>query len=72
MEEIDSRERRLVVEAMLSHQAGVDSNHHGAVVDVAAVGMVLHVWRNSPVESWHMGSSPLHDGDMLRINAHTT
>lgn len=72
MGELSSEQERVVVEAMLSHQAGVDPHHLGTVVDLAAVGMVKHVWRNSPVEDWHAGESALHDGDMLRINAHTT
>lgn len=72
MGELSPEQERVLVEAMLVHQAGVDPHRLGSVVDLAAVGIVLHVWRNSPVEDWHAGSSPLHDGDMLRINAHTT
>lgn len=44
----------------------------GPVLDLAAVGIVNSGWRNSPVEDWHAGDGPLDDGDMLRINAHTT
>jgi hypothetical protein len=40
--------------------------------DLAAVGIVNSGWRNSPVEDWHAGDGPLSDGDMLRVNAHTT
>ena len=72
MGQSSSQQERLLIEAIVSRQAGIDSHRLGSVVDLAAVGIVLHVWRNSPVEDWHAGSSPLHDGDMLRINAHTT
>jgi len=57
---------------MLRHQAGVDPDRLGAVLDLAAVGLVNGAWRNSPVEQWHAGAAPLSDGDMLRINSHTT
>lgn len=61
-----------LVEAMLRHQVGIDPDHVGAVLDLAAVGLVNSAWRNSPVEDWHAGDGPLGDGDMLRINSHTT
>jgi hypothetical protein len=61
-----------LLEAMLRHQVGIDPHHVGAVLDVAAVGVVNSAWRNSPVENWHAGDGPLSEGDMLRINTHTT
>jgi hypothetical protein len=72
MGELSLGQRQVLFKAVLSRQVGFDPDQLGAVVDLAAVGMVLHVWRNSPVEDWHSGPSPLHDGDMLRINARTT
>jgi hypothetical protein len=61
-----------LVEAMLRHQVGVAPDRLGPVLDLAAVGIVNSGWRNSPVEDWHAGDGPLSDGDMLRVNAHTT
>ncbi|MBB5157412.1 hypothetical protein [Saccharopolyspora phatthalungensis] len=43
------------------------------LVDLASVGMVLHAWRNSPLEDAHASAwSPLTDGEMMRANAATT
>ncbi|MFI1801052.1 hypothetical protein ACH427_27365 [Streptomyces sp. NPDC020379] len=39
---------------------------------LAATRITLAVWRNTPVENWHAGKSPLHDGTMMRINTATT
>ncbi|GAB3002926.1 hypothetical protein [Saccharothrix stipae] len=70
--ELTAGQEENLVEAMLRHQVGIDPDHVGAVLDLAAVGLVNSAWRNSPVEDWHAGDGPLSDGDMLRINAHTT
>ncbi|MEU6212800.1 hypothetical protein ABZ891_23235 [Streptomyces sp. NPDC047023] len=43
-----------------------------ALLWLAATRITLAVWRNTPVENWHAGKSPLHDGTMMRINAATT
>ncbi|MEV6057317.1 hypothetical protein [Streptomyces sp. NPDC052107] len=43
-----------------------------ALLWLAATRITLAVWRNTPVENWHAGESPLHDGTMMRINAATT
>jgi hypothetical protein len=42
------------------------------VVPVWSIGLTNGVWRNTVIEGWHSGTSPLTDGDMLRINSHTT
>lgn len=43
------------------------------LLDLAAVGIVKHAWRNSPLEDVHADpSSPLTDGEMMRTNAATT
>ena len=60
-----------MLEAMLRHQVGIDPCAAGPVLDLVAVGMVNSAWRNSPVEDWH-ADGRLRDGDMLRINAHST
>ena len=43
-----------------------------ALLWLAATRITLAVWRNTPVENWHAGKSPLHDGTMMRINTATT
>lgn len=57
--------------AILRHQVGVDPDGLGPILGLAAVGIVNSAWRNSPVEDWH-SQGRLHDGDMLRINAHSS
>lgn len=42
-----------LLEAMLRHQVCIDPHHVGAVLDVAAVGLVNSAWRNSP---WRTGT----------------
>ncbi len=67
-----SRQReQALVEAMLRYQVQIDPDELGPVLDLAAVGIVNSAWRNSPVEDWH-SQGRLHDGDMLRINAHSS
>jgi hypothetical protein len=36
-----------------------------------ALGLVNGVWRNTSIENWH-AEGRMHDGDMLRINSHTS
>ena len=68
-EGVDRRIERC--EAILRHQIGIDPQHLGSVLDLVALGIVNSAWRNSPVEDWHAHGG-LSDGEMLRINAHTT
>ncbi|TCJ33006.1 hypothetical protein [Parafrankia sp. BMG5.11] len=68
---MSSRREQALVEVILRHQVQIDPDDLGAVLDLSAVGIVNGAWRNSPVEDWH-SQSRLHDGDMLRINAHTS
>ncbi|MBN1172036.1 MAG: hypothetical protein JXA67_07665 [Micromonosporaceae bacterium] len=70
--EMSVQRQEALLEAMLRHQIGIDPAELGQMLDLAAVGFVNSAWRNSPVEGWHAGNRPLGDGDMLRINAHTT
>ncbi|WP_143467027.1 hypothetical protein [Lentzea kentuckyensis] len=71
-DEFTAEQEELLAGQMLRHQVGIDPDRVGAVLDMAAVGLVNGAWRNSPVEDWHAGHCPLSDGDMLRINSHTT
>ncbi|MEU4448264.1 hypothetical protein AB0K14_38340 [Actinosynnema sp. NPDC050801] len=70
--ELTAEQEEDLVEVMLRHQVGIDPHHVGAVLGMAAVGLVNSTWRNSPVEDWHAGDGPLSDGDMLRVNSPTT
>lgn len=67
-----TKQEELLVAQMLRHQVGIDPDQVGAVLDMAAVGLVNSAWRNSPVEDWHAGDGPLSDGGILRVNSHTT
>lgn len=69
---LPAAQEELLVEAMLRHQVGIDPTNVGEVLDLAAAGFVNNAWRNSPVENWHASGGRLRDGDMLRINSHTT
>jgi hypothetical protein len=60
-----------MVDGVLRGDVGVDPADAAAVLDLVAVGMVNIGWRNSPVEDWH-AQLRIRDGDMLRINAHST
>jgi hypothetical protein len=71
-DELDPAQLEALYGQVLAHQAGIDPNVLGEVLDLAAVGLVNSAWRNSPVEDWHAGRGSLSDGDMLRINSHTT
>lgn len=45
----------------------------GSLLGLAAVGLTLKVWRNSPLEDAHADpNSPLTDAEMMRTNAATT
>jgi hypothetical protein len=71
-DEMSPQREEALLDAVLRHQVGIDPSRVAAVLDLAAVGIVNSGWRNSPVEDWHAGDGPLTDGDMLRVNAHTT
>jgi hypothetical protein len=43
-----------------------------ALLWLAATTITLGLWRNTAIENWHVGRSPLHDGTMMRINSATT
>jgi hypothetical protein len=56
---------------LLRERVGIDPSKVGPLLDLAAIGLVNGAWRNTCVENWH-GEGRLHDGDMLRVNSHTT
>ncbi|MYT28116.1 MULTISPECIES: hypothetical protein [unclassified Streptomyces] len=58
-------------EETLRTQAHVDPIDLSALLDVLALGITNSCWRNSCVETWH-AEGRLSDGDMMRINSHTT
>ena len=64
------REEQLIVD-LLRERAGIDPGYAGLLADLAAIGLVNGAWRNTSVEDWH-AQGRLRDGDMLRVNSHTT
>ncbi|MEU9163051.1 hypothetical protein AB0D29_22645 [Streptomyces sp. NPDC048424] len=60
-----------VFEEVLRAQADVDPTDLPALLDLLALGLTNGSWRNSCVEEWH-AEGRLSDGDMMRINSHTT
>ena len=64
------REEQLTAD-LLRERAGIDPGNAGQLADLAAIGLVNGAWRNTCVENWH-AEGRLRDGDMLRVNSHTT
>ena len=64
------REEQLTAD-LLRERAGIDLGNAGPLADLAAIGLVNGAWRNTCVENWH-AEGRLRDGDMLRVNSHTT
>lgn len=64
------REEQLTAD-LLRERVGIDPGKVGPLVDLAAIGLVNGAWRNTCVENWH-AEGRMHDGDMLRVNSHTT
>lgn len=60
-----------VIADLLRERVGIDPGMLGSLVDLAAMGLVNGAWRNTCVENWH-AEGRMHDGDMLRVNSHTT
>lgn len=65
------REARLI-DQVIRERADVDPNNLRPVIDLLSLSMVNGAWRNTCVENWHAGDGPLSDGDMMRINSHTS
>lgn len=67
-----SPERQMeLIDQMLRDYGRIDPDDLGAVMGLLALGVVNSAWRNTCVEDWH-AEGRLHDGDMLRINSHST
>jgi hypothetical protein len=64
------REEQIMVE-LLRERGGIEPGMLGPVLDLAVIGLVNGTWRNTCVETWHV-QGRMRDGDMLRVNAHTT
>jgi hypothetical protein len=64
------REEQLTAD-LLRERADIDPDNAGPLADLAAIGLVNGAWRNTCVENWH-AEGRLRDGDMLRVNSHTT
>ncbi|MFJ5064962.1 hypothetical protein ACIQC7_00870 [Kitasatospora sp. NPDC088556] len=60
-----------VFEEMLRSKAGADPADLAVLLDLLAIGLTNGAWRNGCVENWH-AEGRLSDGDMMRINSHTT
>jgi hypothetical protein len=56
---------------ILRDQVGIDPRQLTPILELAAIGLINSAWRNTAVENWH-AQGRLHDGDMLRINSHST
>ena len=70
MELSPQREDELVAQ-ILRDQVGIDPRSLRPVLRLTALALVHSAWRNTHVEDWH-AEGRLHDGDMLRINSHST
>lgn len=69
--ELSRADEERLVEQVMREQVGINPDLLQPITDLLALGMVNGAWRNTIVEHWH-GQGRMHDGDMLRINSHTT
>lgn len=60
-----------LLEETLHTKADVDPDNLATLLDLVAIGITNSTWRNSCVENWH-AEGRLSEGDMMRINSHTT
>ncbi|WP_406294362.1 hypothetical protein OG948_05855 [Embleya sp. NBC_00888] len=58
-------------EEAIRTRANVEPDDLTTLLDLLALGITNGAWRNSCVENWH-ADGRLSDGDMMRINSHTT
>lgn len=70
-DDLTPEEEEQLTDELLRDRAGIDPGKVGPLVDLASIGLVNGAWRNTCVENWH-AEGRLHDGDMLRVNSHTT
>jgi hypothetical protein len=71
IEEAHARMTEELLEEMLRAKASVEPDDLATLLDLVAIGITNGTWRNSCVENWH-AERRLSDGDMMRINSHTT
>jgi hypothetical protein len=69
--ELSPERENELVQQMLRDQVGIDPARLDPVLNLVALGLVNSAWRNTSVENWH-AEGRLHDGDMLRINSHSS
>jgi hypothetical protein len=71
IEESQAKMTEEVFEEMLRAKAHVEPDSLRTLLDLVAIGIANGTWRNSCIEDWH-AEARLSDGDMMRINSHTT
>lgn len=71
IEEAQAMMTEEVFEETLRSKVNVDPDNLAKLLDLVAIGITNGTWRNSCVEDWH-AEGRLSDGDMMRINSHTT
>ncbi|MEV7680371.1 hypothetical protein AB0O64_17750 [Streptomyces sp. NPDC088341] len=71
IEEVQARMTEEVLEETLRAKANVEPDNLATLLDLVAIGITNGTWRNSCIENWH-AEGRLSDGDMMRINSHTT
>jgi hypothetical protein len=69
--ELSSEREDELLHQLLADQVEVDPDRLRPILDLAALGLVNAAWRNTAVEDWH-AEGRIHDGDMLRINSHSS
>lgn len=71
IEEAQAMMTEELLEETLRTKADVDPDNLATLLNLVAIGITNSTWRNSCVENWH-AEGRLSDGDMMRINSHTT
>jgi len=59
------------ITALLRDYGGIHPGAIGPVMSLFVLGLTNSAWRNTCVEDWH-AEGRMHDGDMMRINSHTS
>jgi hypothetical protein len=71
MDRLDAKHLPVPRSAQANLRSDIEPQRLGDMLDLVTVGITSSAWRNSPVENWH-ASGGLSDGEMFRINTHTT
>lgn len=69
--ELSPKDEDEPIRKILRDQVGVDPRQLSVLLELTALGLVNSAWRNTAVENWH-AEGRIHDGDMLRVNSHST